>query len=71
MRVPILLILLLSLSTPAYAYIGPGLGAGTVAVILGILISVILGIFALFWYPIKRIFKLGKNNENESNQDQS
>ena len=48
------------ISTPAYAYIGPGLGAGTVGVILGVLGSILLALFAIFWYPIKRLFKIGK-----------
>lgn len=42
-------------AAPAYAYIGPGLGAGTVAVILGFIASILLAIFSLFWYPIKRL----------------
>ena len=38
----------------AYAYVGPGLGAGTVAVVLGVLGSIGLWLFALLWYPFKR-----------------
>lgn len=38
----------------AYAYVGPGLGAGTVAVVLGVLGSLGLWLFALLWYPFKR-----------------
>ncbi|MDH3588068.1 MAG: hypothetical protein OEQ74_01560 [Gammaproteobacteria bacterium] len=45
------------LTAPAYAYIGPGLGAGTIGVILGIFASVILAIFAIVWYPAKRLLK--------------
>ena len=41
----------------SHAYIGPGLGAGTIGVILGVIGSVFLAIFAIFWYPIKRLFK--------------
>lgn len=43
--------------TPVYAYIGPGLGAGTLAVILGFIGAFFLAIFAVIWYPLKRIFK--------------
>ena len=42
---------------PAQAYIGPGLGAGTLGVILGLVGSVLIAVFAFFWYPIKRTFK--------------
>lgn len=45
---------LASLTTPAMAYIGPGLGLGTVGVILGVIASVLLAVVAVVWYPIKR-----------------
>ena len=38
----------------ACAYLGPGLGAGTLGVIVGLLGSILLALFAIFWYPIKR-----------------
>lgn len=38
----------------AQAYLGPGLGAGTIAIVLGVLGSVFLAIFGVLWYPIKR-----------------
>jgi hypothetical protein len=38
-------------------YIGPGLGAGTIAAIIGVLTSLVLSIIAIFWYPIKRFIK--------------
>ena len=53
-------VLLAGFPTPALAYIGPGLGAGAVAVILGILGSIILAMIALFWYPLKRLLKRSK-----------
>ena len=52
-----LLLPLLALAEPAQAYIGPGAGAGTIAVVLGILASIAMTFFALLWYPIKRILK--------------
>ena len=47
----------LLLPSPAYAYIGPGLGAGTVGAILGVVVSVFLAMFAILWYPFKRFLK--------------
>lgn len=41
----------------AFAYVGPGLGAGTIGVVIGFLVSILLAVFALFWYPLKRLFK--------------
>ena len=62
------LIGLVAFPNVAFAYIGPGLGAGTVVVILGILLSIILGIFAVFWYPIKRLFKRKKGPATDSKE---
>jgi len=42
---------------PAEAYIGPGVGAGTIAVVLGILASIVMAFFAVLWYPVKRMIK--------------
>ena len=38
-----------------FIYIGPGLGGGMIAAILGVLLSFLLGIIALFWIPIKKL----------------
>lgn len=62
--------LLLLTSLNAYAYVGPGLGAGTIGVILGILVSVLLAIFAIFWYPLKRLFKKKKTNSESANENE-
>jgi len=55
---------MLSLATPAFAYIGPGAGAGTIAVVLGVLASIFLAFVAILWYPIKRLLKKRKRNSN-------
>lgn len=47
----------------AHAYVGPGLGLGTLAVVLGVIGSVFIALFALLWYPVKRMFKKRKNTE--------
>ena len=56
-RTTCLAAILLLATLPAEAYIGPGLGAGTLGVILGLLGSILIALFAFFWYPIKRTFK--------------
>ena len=48
------MLLLLQLTT-AHAYIGPGIAAGTVAVVLGVLSSIFLAFVGILWYPIKRL----------------
>lgn len=38
-------------------YVGPGIGAGAIAIILGIISSIFLALFAIIWYPVKRLIK--------------
>ena len=42
--------------SPAYAYIGPGMGLGAAFGIIALLVGVVALIFALVWFPIKRRF---------------
>lgn len=59
--------LLLLIPAVAQAYIGPGLGAGTVAIVLGFFSAVFLALFAVLWYPIKRIIKKIKGRKRKGN----
>ena len=50
-------IALLASTGTAHAYVGPGVGAGTVAVVLGVVGSIVLWLLALVWYPFKRMLR--------------
>lgn len=39
----------------AFSYIGPGLGGGIIAAVIGILFAIILAITAVLWIPIKKL----------------
>ena len=52
-----LIIVFLSISSPASAYIGPGMGGGVIAAVLGVLGAVLLALFGILYYPIKRMLK--------------
>jgi hypothetical protein len=54
----------------AHAYIGPGAGAGTIAIVLGILSSIFLAFVGVLWYPIKRLFKGRKSGAKAAVTDQ-
>ena len=57
MKKSILIIVLLSISIPAYAYLGPGMGGGVIAAVLGVIGAVLLALFGILYYPIKRMLK--------------
>lgn len=65
-----LALIVLLAAVPAQAYVGPGLGAGTVGVILGLLGSILIAVFAFFWYPIKRQYKKWTASTDESAEDE-
>ena len=52
-----LIIALLTISSPVFAYLGPGMGGGIIAGVLGIIGALLLAIFGLLYYPIKRMLK--------------
>ena len=57
----------------AQAYIGPGVGAGTVAIVLGVLGSFLLAIVGIVWFPIKRWRQKRKDSQEREtikNQEQ-
>lgn len=56
-----------------FAYIGPGLGAGALAALVGIIGSLLLALFAVFWYPFKRILKRRKKKQiiEDANEKQA
>lgn len=48
-------------------YIGPGLGAGIVATVLGVIASLFLAVVAILWYPFKRLLaRLRKSREGNA-----
>ncbi len=50
-------VLLLAHSELAMAYVGPGLGAGTVAAVLGVVVGLLMLVVGAIWYPIKRLIR--------------
>jgi len=68
----ILFLSLFLISFPTYAYIGPGMGGGAIAAIIGFFAAILLGLWGVLYYPIKRALKNKnkktplKESENES-----
>lgn len=44
----------------AQAYIGPGVASGALAAVVGVLGAIFLALFAVIYYPIKRMLKRRK-----------
>lgn len=53
----ILLTALICAPALAQAYIGPGVGVGAIGAALGVMGAIILALFAVIYYPIKRLLK--------------
>ena len=58
-----LIIVLLSISSPVVAYIGPGMGGGVIAAVLGVIGAILLALFGILYYPIKRALKNRKKSD--------
>lgn len=63
MNKSILYISLFLISLPSYAYIGPGMGGGVIAAIVGFFAAILLGLWGILYYPIKRALKNRKNKK--------
>ena len=73
MQILFLFFSLFLISLPSYAYIGPGMGGGVIAAIVGFFAAILLGLWGILYYPIKRALKnrkdkkmLLKNSNEES-----
>ena len=58
---------------PSYAYLGPGMSGGVITAIIGFFAAILLGLWGILYYPIKRALKnrkdkkmLSKESGNES-----
>ena len=54
---------LILFSMPSYAYLGPGMSGGFIAAILGFFGAIILGLWGILYYPIKRALKERKEKK--------
>ena len=62
----IYIISLLFYTTYAYSYIGPGMGGGVIAAVIGFFAAILLGLWGILYYPIKRALKKRKDKKMSS-----
>ncbi len=65
------LLILISLSSSVYAYIGPGMGGGIILATIGIVVAIIAAIFGVIWFPIKRLIQKRKEKKQKNISDNS
>ena len=58
------LLVILIMPMNIFAYLGPGMGGGIIAGILGFFAAILLGLWAILYYPIKRVIKNRKKEKN-------
>ena len=63
MNKSILFLSLFLISLPTYAYLGPGMGGGVIAAIVGFFIAIFLALWGILYYPIKRALKNRKEKK--------
>lgn len=55
----------------ALAYIGPGIGAGAIAVIVGVISAILLALGSILYFPIKRMIKRKKAQRSQASEEKS
>tara|TARA_B110000971_G_scaffold217746_1_gene255260 strand:- start:116 stop:358 length:243 start_codon:yes stop_codon:yes gene_type:complete len=47
----------------SHAYLGPGVGGGIITATIGFVVAILAALFALIWFPIKRLIKKRKEKK--------
>ena len=55
------------ITSPSFAYLGPGVGGGVIVATIGIIVAIFAALFGLIWFPIKRI--LQKKQKQKQKQE--
>ena len=64
-------VLLVIQPAAAEAYIGPGVATGAIVAVFGVIGSFFLAIFAVIWYPVKRLLKRRKVSDPADSKSQT
>lgn len=63
MNKSVLFLCIFLISLPSYGYIGPGMSGGVIAAIVGFFVAILLGLWGILYYPIKRALKNRKDKK--------
>jgi hypothetical protein len=70
MRLVALLLVLLTSTEPAHAYMGPGAGLAFLGSLIALIAALGVGVLGLVWYPLKRLIRSKRGTDGEE-QDPS
>ena len=62
-------LILLMIQTSAFAYIGPGAGIPFIGSFIGFVVTVVLVIAAILFWPIRKLLKKKKSNTQNSDSE--
>ena len=57
------------ITTSSFAYLGAGMGGGAIAATIGIIVAIFAALFGLIWFPVKRLLKKRKENQQQNKVD--
>ena len=63
MNKTILSLFLIFIPMPLYAYIGPGMGGGVIAIVIGFFAAFFLALWGILYYPVKRALKRSRDKK--------
>ena len=67
----LLLVMVLLISSNVYAYIGPGAGIPIIGSLLGMVVTVVLVVSAVLFWPIRKLLKRRKSNSSDKSEHHS
>ena len=66
----IILVILLTITNTAHAYLGPGMSGGILIATIGVVVAVFAALFGVLWFPIKRMLKKRNDKEKSSKSNE-
>jgi hypothetical protein len=57
-------------ATPAFAYLGPGVGLSAIGAFLALIVGVVVAFFGFIWYPLRRLLRRTSTATASSNTPQ-
>ena len=63
------LLVVLVVSQPVMAYVGPGAGLAAIGAFFALVAGILAALFGFLWYPIKRMIRKRKQSKEENQQE--